>query len=113
MKLAVIASFVAILFLVSACSADVIYRPGLLPGVWWGIQPAGPPITVQPMQRVRIRVFRPWFLAVPPVIQYPRGPYSPVQVMPGSSAPTWGEYQGRWGWGVIPQQNSTVTKEEQ
>lgn len=77
----------------TAAANTTTWRPGLLPGVWWGTAPAGPPIMVQPMQRYRVWV--PWWRRMPPVIYYPVQPQQPTQ-------PTWGAFQGQWGFGTPP-----------
>lgn len=49
----------ALVILFSAPVAAQTLRRGLLPGVWWGTAPAGPPVVMQPV--VRYRVWVPWW----------------------------------------------------
>jgi hypothetical protein len=86
-----IAALIITVFLAAPLHAQAYVRPGLLPGAWWVTSPAGPPVTVQPMQRYRIWV--PWWRRTPPVIYYPA---------PQQQAPTWGQFQGQWGFGQPP-----------
>ena len=112
-----LAAFAAIFLLAATAAAQqpaYPLTPGLLPGVWKGLVPAGPsitvnscqPYTVQPMARMRIRIGRPWWRCMPPVIRYcPSGQACPQPQAPACQGPgcnRWGEFEGRWGFGQPP-----------